>query len=161
MGEKSLVKLRILFVDEEFAPDSDEELGSYMSYYAQELAECRNPDSKDADYEVIRCRNVDDAIASVRDDRFDLVIVDGMMPTGEALKDHPLANGGCTGWVLAEMIHGFQPTVPIVMLTNYPEYQQRFEDVITSGVIKKVVSKLETTPSELTAIITRLLRGEE
>lgn len=145
------MRYKILFVDDEFAPDTDEELGSYMSFYAIELT--------DAGYDVVRCLDVDNAIAKVRAESFDLIILDGMMPTGDALKDDQMANGGYTGWVLAERVHGIAPNTPILMLTNYPEFRDRFESLISQGVVRLVLSKLEKTPSELVVVIGNLLTG--
>jgi CheY-like chemotaxis protein len=145
------MRKRILFVDEEFALDTDEELGSYMSYYAIELT--------DAGYEVTRCPDVDGAIAAIREQSFDLIILDGTMPAGDALKDDPVANGGYTGWVLAEQVHTMKPDTPVIMLTNYPEFRERFGDLIERGVVSRVVSKLEKTPSELAVIIDAIFSG--
>ncbi|MEG0499609.1 MAG: response regulator, partial [Rikenellaceae bacterium] len=67
-------------------------------------------------YEIETCNNGYDALDSVKNDNFDLIILDEMMP-------------GMTGLETLSKIKEVRPTVPVVMVTKSEE-----EDIMNRAV---------------------------
>ncbi len=80
-------KARILLVDDELSPKKDGPNGSYMWYYTQALRE--------AGFEVVEAVGPDFALQRLTSKRlkFDLVIIDIMLPPGKAFGGEDTLNG--------------------------------------------------------------------
>ena len=131
----------ILFVDDEFSPDTVTHYGSYMSYYREALEE--------AGYEVKCVRSTDEAIALAGTRRFNLAILDVMMPSGDAFRAEDTRKGLMTGTFLARRLHGIDPAIPIVFLSNAGGNQELFAKSIDRAVVREVLFKLDVTPQDL------------
>lgn len=141
----------ILFVDDEFAPDSEENFGSYMSLYEMELSE--------NGFDVTRATSADDALDLVGRQEFVLAILDVMMPPGVALKDEHTANGARTGLVLAYKVREINQRLPMIVLSNAAENTDLFTDLLDAGVISQVLFKLDVTPGDLVKNVKSFLKG--
>lgn len=147
------MSFRILFVDDEFAPDSENQLGSYMSYYELELKECNHL--------VVRTSTVDEALHLLSANTFDVAILDVMMPPGIALERFDTANGMRSGLVLARKVHELYPNLRILILSNVAENRGAFTDLLEEKIIESVLFKLETTPASLAALLRTESREED
>lgn len=164
--------LRILFIDDEFADDTEDQLGSYMSYYDLELKEhshqvTRSKSTDDAygyidhyvreltgnGHRVDVANSVDKAAQLHLSQEFDLVILDVMMPPGKLLANEDTGNGVFTGLVLAKRIREKCPDLPIILLSNVAGKTLEFQVVLEQGIVTMALSKLQTTPSDLASII--------
>lgn len=141
----------ILFVDDEFSPDTTTHYGSYMSYYKVALEK--------AGYEVADVRDTDEAIAVAESRRFDLAILDVMMPPGDAFRDEDTYKGLMTGTFLARRIHEIAPEMPILFLSNAGGNQALFAGTIDTRVVRRVLFKLDVTPQDLVRIVKAGLTG--
>ena len=72
------------------------------------------------DYDVTTISNGEDAIELCRNNTFDLILLDEMMP-------------GLTGLETLERIKDIQPTTPIVMVTKSEE-----EDIMNQAIGRKI-----------------------
>jgi CheY-like chemotaxis protein len=135
------VEKAILFIDDEFAPDTDTHFGSYMSYYEVAL--------KEAGFKVQRANGCDEALKIARRQRFDLAILDVLMPPGVSFQDADTKKGLTTGLFLARRLHDGDPSLPIIFLSNAGGNKSLFEQVLEERVVEQVLFKLDTTPSEL------------
>jgi CheY-like chemotaxis protein len=131
----------ILFVDDEFSPDTRTHYGSYMSYYKEALIE--------AGFDVTCVRSTDEAIASAGLGRFDLAILDVMMPPGEVFRNEDTRKGLMTGPLLARSLHKFDPAMPIMFLSNAGGNQELFATSIDRAVVREILFKLDVTPLDL------------
>ncbi|HEX3150988.1 MAG TPA: response regulator [Gemmataceae bacterium] len=131
----------ILFVDDEFAPDTATEFGSYMSYYELALIE--------GGYSVTRANDVDAALKLVNEQRFDLAILDLMMPAGQAFKDQDTMQGTRTGMLLAEQLRRFFKKMPILILCNSHSAAERYSSTVEQGIVNKILFKPDVTPLDL------------
>ncbi len=151
---------RILFVDDELRRSSIESVASYMDYYLIDLRETGR-------FEVEVATNADDAIDLLQQHEFAAAIFDVMMPTSEidGNRHYDSEGGISTGIALACQIHGEWPHLPILMLSNMPsslrkEQNSLFSELVTSGVVKRVLHKLDTPPSDLVETLIGVLDGE-
>ena len=73
-------------------------------------------------YEVVRCYTVDEAIAFARSNppTVDAIILDLMMPAGEAFRNEDTEGGVKTGVLLFHALRKDLPNAPVLVLTNYP-----------------------------------------
>jgi CheY-like chemotaxis protein len=154
------VSKSILFVDDEIEPGDgtgglqtaeDTDVNLYMAYYVQAM--------KDADYSVTVASNVDDAIESFQQSHFDLVIVDIMMPWGNAFTPTHTANGLRTGIKLAELVARKCPRTRIVFLSNYPNFRSIKSELGLQLDIPFLL-KLDFTPLDLVNYVRGFL-GEQ
>lgn len=78
-------------------------------------------------YQVVLKRKVDEALAFLREQasQIQLVILDVMMPPGEALKDVDTALGLRSGLRLFEKIRQEVPGLPVIVLTNVTDQSVR------------------------------------
>ncbi len=144
---------RILFVDDEFAPDTVDAFGSYMSMYELDL--------RDANFDVTRSTNVDEAILLVKSERFDLAILDVMMPPGDAFKDDDTMKGLQSGLFLARKLRLIESQLPIFLLSNAAENRELFGDVLNDNVVDRVLFKLDVTPGNLVQHVESFFAGGE
>jgi CheY-like chemotaxis protein len=151
----------VLFVDDEFVPDTNEELGSYMSLYAIALSEKKNPESRANEYKLSRASAVDEALLLAQDNKYDLIILDVMMPPGLALKDDNTMKGARSGVVLARKLHKLYPATPLFLLSNAAESLDLFADVVDDGTVARVMFKLEMTPNELVEQVGDFFEGDD
>ena len=121
----------------------------YMWNYAKALEE--------AGYQVTAVNSADDALSllETKDPRFDLTILDVMMPPGRRFRDKAHLKGMRTGIHLALRIAEIIPDLPIVILTNSrdPEIQNRLGDVRN---VYHILWKDETTPFTLVQVLETL-----
>ncbi len=116
----------VLFVDDEVLP---------AKLYLRALQE--------SGFKVIHLKSVDEALhfAETAQDRVsvDLLVLDLMMPPGEALKDEETLDGVTTGLVLRGALRKYYPKQPIVFLTNInnPEILQPLEDEPGTRILHK------------------------
>lgn len=141
----------ILFVDDEFSPDTEADLGSYMSYYVLAL--------RDAGFSVELATTVDEAIALRREQSFDLAILDVMMPPGEAFSDEDTMKGIRTGILLAGKLH--EADLPIILLSNAGENAELFAEAVKRGVVERVLFKLDVTPGDLVREVNSVATGRK
>ncbi|MBL7154386.1 MAG: response regulator [Phycisphaerae bacterium] len=135
-------KARILLVDDELSPKKDGPNGSYMWYYTQALRE--------AGFEVVEAVGPDFALQRLTSKRlkFDLVIIDIMLPPGKAFGGEDTLNGLRTGVSLARKVQEDYPDLPILVLTNVlnPNTQRQLEQMPS---VRKVLAKATCTPFQL------------
>lgn len=145
-------KGRILFIDDELCPGQQQPSGNYMWYYTVAL--------KDADYDVVEVLGPDDALAELanKDQHFDLVILDIMMPPGNAYKDDDTRNGLRTGVLLARRIENDWPKLPILVLTNVLE-PEALDALKALPSVKRILTKPKYTPFQVFEEIRRI--GED
>jgi CheY-like chemotaxis protein len=131
----------ILLVDDEINPDAKEPEMDYMWNYAMALRE--------AGHEVTVVNLVDDALKRLRAKkaRFDLIVLDIMMPPGVALAEEAHLRGMRTGIHLALRIAKRFSNVAIIILTNsHDEKVQRHLGGLKN--VKSIVYKDDKTPFE-------------
>lgn len=145
---------RLLVIDDEIpvgeiAIGTPTELVGYMSYYLQDL--------RDAGFEVTAAPGTDEALTILdKDHTFDLAIIDIMMPPGETFASDDVARGMRTGILLAQRICKKWPDLPLVILSNIKD--ERHQELIEQKIVRKVLFKLDTTPSELVDYIQEVLQ---
>ncbi len=132
---------RILLIDDELYPGQTDPAGGYMWYYVQAL--------RDLEFEVKEATGPAEGrrALSEPDARFDLIIIDMMMPPGNTLSEEATLNGMRSGLVLAKDICEHYATIPILILTN-----RAVVDTSELGripTVKAVLPKLEYTPFKL------------
>ncbi|MBL8892616.1 MAG: hypothetical protein JNL67_21750 [Planctomycetaceae bacterium] len=140
------MKRKILFIDDEFAPDFEDALGSYMSFYSLELQE--------HGFDVTRCSSVDEAITALVSDVFEMAIIDIMMPPGDEFTDQDTNYGMATGTLLARKIKQQYPKLKIIVLSNLTREEGAFADLLKEKVVDSILLKMDTTPSALCAELT-------
>jgi CheY-like chemotaxis protein len=142
---------RILFIDDEFSPecDTDEGFGSYMSLYALELT--------DEGYSVTRLRSIDDAWTELQLNRYDLIIVDLMMPPGNLLRDVDTHDGVISGYQFAKKVKERWPSAKMILLSAAADSNQENLWHTELGV-DTVLHKQDITPELLYKRVSELLR---
>jgi CheY-like chemotaxis protein len=103
---------RILLIDDEAVPGLSEPEGIYMWYYSEAL--------RRAGYELEEVNATDEAIRRLSDptSKFDLIILDIMMPPGTAFGPEETESGLRTGVLLADKLKDLRPKTPVLVLTN-------------------------------------------
>jgi CheY-like chemotaxis protein len=135
-----MMKRKILFIDDEIAPDINGPKGSYMWYYIDAL--------KGEGFEVKEVLGPDEAIDVLcRDQKWDLIILDIMMLPGTIFKDKDTMNGILTGVEIARFLVDQYADIPVLVLTNLnnPTLRQKLK----YKNIKGIFLKEKTTPYEL------------
>jgi len=147
------MKNRILFIDDEFSPegDTDDSFGSYMSLYKLELT--------DEGYDVDPSNNVDDAWDKLNSKKYDLVIIDIMMPPGKLFQAVDTKRGVRVGYHLAKKVLELFADMPIILLSAVANIDHS-EDFSEPGSTIKIVSKLEATPSYFCEIVASILESK-
>lgn len=133
---------RILLVDDELSMKKDGPNGSYMWYYTEAIRE--------SGFEVIEVVGPDSALhkLSSKSLKFDLTIIDIMMPPGKAYANENTLNGLRTGIFLAKTIQEKYPELPILVLTNVlnPDAINQLKQITS---VKKTLAKPNYTPFQL------------
>ncbi|GAB4461895.1 MAG: hypothetical protein OHK0029_27870 [Armatimonadaceae bacterium] len=104
-----------------------------------------------AGFEVTRCDTTRDAIRAYNDDHFDLIILDRMLPPGEALDGSETEMDLQTGYRIYDDLrqrHHLK-RVPIIILTNF--YEAETAHAIEDKDERALVLGKDTLPSELVA----------
>lgn len=128
---------------------SDDDNG-YMSYYIQEL--------RDQQFSVVVASTVEEALRLINQSSFDIYIVDLMMDPGGEFERNMTSNGLRTGARIVEVILKRDDRARVVVLSNYPDFERAKEDEpYLSSVV--LLSKLDTTPSELVSEIKSILKS--
>lgn len=150
--------MKILFVDDEPQQGPIETIRNYMDYYVLELRE-----SEKCPYEVTVSNSPDDALDQLSHTRFDLAILDSMMPIGKYLTalGSDAGEGIWTGIPLARVIHEKYPNLPIFLLSNLASKGSIFEKVLAEGVVARVLFKLDNTPEDLLDAVNKQLATSE
>ncbi len=142
-------RAKIMLVDDELSPKKSGPDGSYMWYYTKAIC--------DAGFEVVEVVGPDSALQklSSKSSKFDLIIVDIMMPPGEAYENENTLDGLRTGIFLARSIQENYPELPILVLTNVlnPNVLNKVREMAS---VKKVLVKPDCTPFELVEEIHRI-----
>jgi CheY-like chemotaxis protein len=126
----------VLFVDDENVP---------TTYYSSAL--------EHAGFTVVRAKNPNDALAAARMQRFDLVILDVMMPRGH----YDDKTGGLnTGLFLFPDIRQLQPEVPVMMLTNVNN-EDKLSSIRQFEPSVVIAQKCDYPPEELVVLATELI----
>lgn len=137
-----MAKRRVMLVDDECCPGQKEPNGIYMWYYAQAL--------RDADFEVTEVISPDDALLEMAAEgaSFDLIVLDIMMPPGEAYKEVNTLEGLRTGVFLGRTLQESYPDLPVVVLTNLanPQILNQVKELTN---VKATFSKSYCPPFEL------------
>jgi CheY-like chemotaxis protein len=128
----------LLLIDDELTPGQDKPSGSYMWYYSEALRE--------EGFQITEAADVDEALRELATDglRFDLIVLDVMMPPGKAFAGANTQDGLRTGILLADQIREYCPATPVVVLTQFKHlatWQQ-----LRSKPKFSVVSKRHCTP---------------
>ncbi len=108
-------------------------------------------------YEVVRCYTVDEAIAFARSNppSVDAIILDLMMPAGEAFRNEDTEGGLKTGVLLYRELRKDLPNAPVLVLTNYP--QPEILSALPSGDKRvSVKTKYSCPPLELPEVLEAL-----
>ncbi len=139
----------ILFIDDELCPGSEGPSGNYMWYYVQAL--------RDAGHEVVEVLGPDDALAELakENQHCDLVILDTMMPPGNAYRNEDTSNGLQTGVLLAETLQQQRPDIPILVLTNVLN-QEALGSLKALPNVKNILAKPQHTPFNVCQEIQRI-----
>lgn len=147
-----MAERRILLVDDECCPGQDSPKGIYMWYYAEALRE--------ADFEVTEVIGPDDALSELAAEgaRFDLVVLDIMMPPGEAYKEVNTLEGLRTGVFLGSTLRERYPNLPVVVLTNLAN-PQILSQVRELRNVKATFSKTSCPPFELVKEVKLILES--
>lgn len=144
---------RILIVDDDIADLMDVHENSptgYMWYYIQELNECG--------YDVVKARGPDESLTILSSHSpFKAIILDVMMPPGNAFRSVETLDGILTGVKLAERIREDDRNVPIILLTNV-EPTQAIADLLRRSIVQAYCYKPDTTPGELVQRLRDLCR---
>jgi len=142
-------------IDDDVAGSPERSYGSYMWYYADELRRCQ--------FHVVEVMGPDETVELLFDSRekFDMIVLDVMMPQGEVFADDPAAQRGLrTGICLAGKIHDELPRIPIIILTNAAgeDISRSRED---NPSVKRVIFKFDCTPSAFAREVEDVLRETE
>jgi CheY-like chemotaxis protein len=146
---EDLSKKRILIVDDELVPGQAG--ATYMWYYVQAL--------RDAGFDVKEAITVDEAVEALAcpGAEYDLVILDIMMPPGQAFERAASLRGLRTGVLLAKVISDTYPRVPMVVLTNrFPWGSQELEGISN---VRRTLYKPDCTPFMLAEEVKGLLES--
>jgi len=137
---------KILLIDNEINPGSDEPNMDYMWHYVKALEE--------AGHAVTAVNNVDIALEVLRKEgkTYDIVVVDIMMPPGNALAKVAHLRGMRTGIHLALRIAKDFPSLHIVALTNSHDSAIR-KDLEPLKVPAVIVYKDDTTPFAFVRVV--------
>lgn len=147
-----MVSRRVLLVDDDLkrppasGEDSPARIG-YMGYYVQQLCMVYS--------DVVSVRGPDAALEELeKNPRFDLVILDVMMPPGRAFGKEETEDGLRTGVCLAKQIHEKYPGLVIVFLSNVvpPESvdeKGEFQALLDNGTVKHLLLKPDYRPLAL------------
>lgn len=109
------------------------------------------------EYDIIYAKYPDEAIQCMISHDVDLIITDLMM-VGDGIQ---VGGGSDAGLEFAKAAKKISPNAKIVILTNYPNnYLPLDHQYGGSNPVDIFVKKPSTTPSELTAIIQKLLDNE-
>jgi len=132
----------ILFIDDELGADQDTPDASYMSYYLQALRE--------RGFQVMVATGADSALQQLADnsENMGLIVLDIMMPPGKAFANDDTRGGLRTGVLLAEHIAQAYPDIPMMVLTNIPDPDERKEIESQKNVVRTLF-KPYCTPFEL------------
>ncbi len=82
-------------------------------------------------YEVILAKEVDIALVYIQERKFDLILLDIMMPPGNAFKNDPdVKEGYETGLAFAKELKKKNINTPVIVITAYPngEIENIFRD---------------------------------
>ncbi len=103
-------------------------------------------------FEVVATNSVTEALEYLKEEPFDVVLLDIMMPVPESLEIDPMqfAYGRETGVAVAKLMKAIKPTTPIVAFTvlTDPEIRSRMRE----AGIKRVITK----PSEISTMVSAL-----
>jgi CheY-like chemotaxis protein len=129
----------ILFIDDELCPNSKGPSGNYMWYYVEAL--------RDASYTVVEVPGPDDALTNLKakDQHYDLIILDIMMPPGAAYRTRDTSNGLRTGILVVQTLHEQWPDIPVLVLTNVLN-QEALNSLNRFPNVKSILGKPRYTP---------------
>ncbi len=110
---------------------------------------------KQRDIDVISTNSIPEALNKLREDLFDGVLLDIMMPPTDSMDEQKLDYGRTTGLEVAKRMKSIKPETPIVAFTALtdPEIRKKMYEV----GIKKIINK----PAELDEIVTALRQVTE
>jgi DNA-binding response OmpR family regulator len=130
----------ILLIDDDHTP---------TKYYVRRL-------EKDG-YDVRHALNVDNALEEFRSlgESISLIILDIMMPPGEAFREAETDHGLKTGFLLFEVIRKHLPTVPVIILTN--QLDEAVRTKIRIDDFTRILRKINCTPGDLLAEAAEML----
>ena len=143
---------RILFIDDELCPGQKEPNAKYMWFYVAAL--------HDAGFVVTETQGPDEALEELSADpkRFDLVILDIMMPPGEKYRSNKKSlNGLRTGILLAETLNKQWPSMPVLVLTNVLNPAE-VNKLNAMPNVERVLSKPYCTPFQVLEEIKKIGR---
>jgi DNA-binding response OmpR family regulator len=136
--------MKILLIDEDKAS---------MAYYIQEL--------KESGFEVDHAREPDAAFKflDAGGTKYELIILDSALPPGQKYKEGKTDTGTVTGGLVFDDVRVQLPTVPILVLTNFPELDWIREARAKPNVV--VVKKLDQMPSQLVETVREMVRNRK
>lgn len=148
-----MTKQRLLFVDDENAPQRDGPYGAYMWYYSEALRE--------AGFDVVEASGPDEAVDRLLGGgaSFDLVLLDIMMPWGRTFGDKETSFGLRTGISLLDLMGRTHPQLPIVVLTNV-QNTSTLAELWKRKSVKCVLTKSEFPPMAVVREVQAVLGGE-
>ena len=128
----------VLLIDEDEYP---------LKFYTQQLEE--------DGFKITQCFSVDCALRALANGKFDIVILDCMMPTGDNYANEDTQEGLRTDVFLYRDIRKVGGELPIIVLTNVTE-QETLEQFQGDSFVR-VVGKLDCPPAELVTQIREML----
>lgn len=142
---------RILLIDDDIASSPEKTgpgSGVVMWYYAQSL--------RDLGYEVVETNSADRAFEILTTQRFDLFLVDLMMPPGKLFAVAETDAGLRTGVVVAERLAETHPDTPVVILTMVAN-PSSIKLLRNNRNVKGILHKNEYLPSAVAEEIKEIL----
>ena len=131
---------RILLIDDDIGANEKESVPgamAYMWYYAEAL--------RDRGYELTPVNSIDRALEVLATQKFDLILLDVMMPPGNALAEADTAKGMRTGVVFADRLAQSHPEIPVVVLTMVAN-PSAFNALRNKPNVKKILQKPDYPP---------------
>jgi CheY-like chemotaxis protein len=109
-------------------------------------------EDKDNTLQVVGLRDIAEALTRLREEEFDIVLLDISMPPTEDMDFDKVEHGRLTGIAVAQSIKNVKPDMPIIALTVVSKraMQRKMQDAGIVAVINK--------PAEIDAIIQILHR---
>lgn len=113
----------------------------------------------DAGFEVVVAESTSQALEALSSKRFDLILLDVMLPAGDSFSSVETSGGFKTGLALARMIRRNYPSLPIAALTlsEDQEVKEWFERDSTVVYLEKA----RTNPRQLPRLIKRFLKDKD
>jgi CheY-like chemotaxis protein len=110
-------------------------------------------ENRDKTLQIVRFTDIVQALERLREEEFDLVLLDISMPPTEDMDFDQVEQGRLTGIAVAQRIKEMKPDMPIAALTVVSDLamQRKMRDVGIGEIINK--------PAEIDAIVQVILRN--